>query len=79
MSSNSNNNNSSGVSIGFTGLLQIAFIVLKLCKVIDWSWWLVFAPTWISVGFCILLLVFLVAAMLVKHSVKKAKNKRNRD
>ena len=24
--------------------LQVAFIVLKLCGVIDWSWWLVFAP-----------------------------------
>lgn len=22
----------------FIGVLQIAFIVLKLCKVIDWSW-----------------------------------------
>ena len=32
--------------IGMTGLLQIAFIVLKLCKVIDWSWWWVLAPTW---------------------------------
>lgn len=28
------------------GLLQVAFIVLKLCKVIDWSWWWVLAPTW---------------------------------
>ena len=24
--------------------LQVAFIVLKLCGVIDWSWWLVFTP-----------------------------------
>ena len=33
-----------GISMG--GLLQVAFIVLKLCKVIDWSWWWVLAPTW---------------------------------
>ena len=33
-----------GTSMG--GLLQVAFIVLKLCKVIDWSWWWVLAPTW---------------------------------
>lgn len=33
--------------IGFTGALQIAFIVLKLCKVIKWSWLWVLAPTWI--------------------------------
>lgn len=60
MSSNSNKNNNSGASIGFTGLLQIAFIVLKLCKVINWSWWLVFAPTWISVGIVILCVILLV-------------------
>ena len=36
--------NSSG--IGFWGLLQIAFIVLKLIGKIDWSWWWVLAPTW---------------------------------
>ena len=33
-----------GISMG--GMLQVAFIVLKLCKVIDWSWWWVLAPTW---------------------------------
>jgi hypothetical protein len=25
--------------ITFDGLLTITFIVLKLCGVIDWSWW----------------------------------------
>lgn len=35
--------------IGFTGLLTIVFITLKLCGVINWSWWLVLAPIWISV------------------------------
>lgn len=28
------------------GLLGIAFVVLKLCKVIGWSWWWVTAPFW---------------------------------
>lgn len=27
-------------------LLTIIFITLKLCDVIDWSWWWVLAPTW---------------------------------
>ena len=36
--------NNRNTGIGFTGLLQIAFIVLKLCGVIDWSWWLVLSP-----------------------------------
>lgn len=33
--------------IGFTGLLAIVFIALKLGDVIDWSWWWVLAPLWI--------------------------------
>ncbi len=39
------NNNSSG-GIGFCGLLAIVFIVLKLTKFIDWSWWWVTCPLW---------------------------------
>lgn len=50
---NSMNNNSkeqrpSGV--GFPGLLQVAFIVLKLTHVIDWSWWWVLSPIWITIA-----------------------------
>lgn len=32
-----------------THLLTIAFVVLKLCKVIDWSWYWVLSPLWINV------------------------------
>ena len=41
------NKNSERKGIGFVGLLQVAFIVLKLCKVIEWSWLLVLSPAWI--------------------------------
>lgn len=37
----------SSSGIGFWGLLQIAFIVLKLIDKIEWSWWWVLAPTWV--------------------------------
>ena len=54
-----NSNNSSG--IGFTGLLQVAFVVLKLCEVIDWKWLWVLAPTWISIVlFVIILAIYLI-------------------
>ena len=43
--------------IGFFGLLQVVFIALKVAKVIDWSWWLVFIPTWIQLGIIILLII----------------------
>ena len=38
-------NNSSGPRLG--DLLLVAFVVLKLCGVIDWSWWWVLSPAWI--------------------------------
>lgn len=40
-------NSSSSSGIGFTGLLTIVFIVLKLIGKIDWSWWWVLSPIWI--------------------------------
>ena len=43
-----NKNNSARSGIGFTGLLTIVFIVLKLCHVIEWSWLWVLAPIWID-------------------------------
>jgi hypothetical protein len=41
---NNNSNRSVSGGIGFSGLLTIVFIVLKLCNVIDWSWLWVLAP-----------------------------------
>lgn len=37
---------SGGTSI--CGLLGVAFIVLKLCHVIDWGWLWVLSPFWIT-------------------------------
>ena len=45
--------------IGFTGLLTIAFIVLKLLGIITWSWVWVFAPIWIDAILVIILLAVL--------------------
>lgn len=56
------NNSSTSGGIGFVGLLQILFIGLKLTHYIDWNWWWVFSPIWISIilmFICILILVML--------------------
>ena len=29
-------------------VLLVVFIILKLCGVINWSWWWVLSPVWIS-------------------------------
>lgn len=55
MSSESKSNGAAG--IGFFGLLQIAFIILKLCGVITWSWWAVLIPSWVELGICIIALL----------------------
>ncbi len=51
------NNKNGGVT--FIGLLQIVFIVLKLCKVINWSWFWVLSPLWISLIITLIILIFL--------------------
>lgn len=58
----SNTSSSSTGGIGFTGLLQVVFITLKLCKVIDWTWFWVLSPIWITAAIIVLvvLVVFLV-------------------
>lgn len=58
-----NKANSAG-GIGFIGLLQIAFIVLKLCNVIDWSWWVVFSPLIGSLAIIVILLAIVVFIVL---------------
>jgi hypothetical protein len=49
--------------IGFPGLLTIAFIVLKLCHVIEWSWVWVLSPLWITFA---LVIVLVVIALIVE-------------
>ena len=57
---------SSNNGIGFFGLLTILFIGLKLTGVIDWTWWWVLSPLWISgiIGFVVLVLMFLIVALI---------------
>lgn len=44
MIDNNSKNTTVSCGIGFTGLLTIVFIVLKLLNIINWSWWWVLAP-----------------------------------
>ena len=50
--------------IGFTGLLTIVFIVLKLTNVINWSWLWVLSPVWIP--FAIVLIGLGVTYLIIK-------------
>ena len=59
------NQNSGG--IGFAGLLTVAFIVLKLTKVIDWSWFWVLSPIIFSVSLVLLIIVFALSYYIIKE------------
>lgn len=68
----------------FSGLLTIAFIVLKLCGVINWSWWLVFLPLIISIGLpiaivLIMLLVYFVCGLCVSIRNKRVLKKTHKE
>lgn len=49
----------SGGDPGLLRCMFIVFLVLKLCNVIDWSWWCVTSPVWIPV-------VLIVVAAAIK-------------
>ncbi|MFD5864398.1 hypothetical protein ACFWGP_05570 [Agromyces sp. NPDC127015] len=51
---------------GVLGILGVAFIVLKLCGVITWSWLWVLAPFWIplSIGVVVLIVIGVTAFLL---------------
>ncbi|MCR6096880.1 hypothetical protein HXA31_20555 [Salipaludibacillus agaradhaerens] len=64
--------NTSSGGIGFTGLLTVLFIALKLTGVINWSWVWVLSPIWIS--FSIFILVFVVVLLIAAlMDIKKEK------
>lgn len=51
--------------IGFCGLLTILFIGLKLTNYIDWSWWWVLSPLWISICLGLILIVVLTILTII--------------
>jgi len=55
---NMSENKSGGV--GFAGLLTIVFIVLKLLKVIAWSWVWVLSPLWICIAAVVIISIIAV-------------------
>ena len=58
---------SSSGGIGFTGLLTVLFVGLKLTNVVAWSWWWVLSPLWIPL---LLLIGFLIIAAIFTAFLK---------
>lgn len=75
MNENKGSSAASG-GIGFTGLLTLVFIVLKLCKVIDWSWWWVLSPLWISAGLFVAVLVIIGIVAVIGYIIQRRHDKK---
>lgn len=56
------------LGVGFSGLLTIVFIVLKLVGVINWSWVWVLSPMWINaILMCsIMIIAFIIGLKIMK-------------
>ena len=53
---------------GVLSILLVAFIVLKLCGVITWSWLWVLSPLWIPIA--LVLVILLIVGVMVYVNVK---------
>jgi hypothetical protein len=63
---NKTNTTSVNGGIGFSGLLFIVFLVMKLIHIIDWSWWWITAPLWIP--FVLVILFFVIILMVARST-----------
>ncbi|MFG6385462.1 MAG: hypothetical protein K1V80_03150 [Muribaculaceae bacterium] len=53
----------------------LAFLVLKLCGLLAWSWWWITAPAWIPVLLVLLALGFLGLCLMILSYVAKRRIK----
>lgn len=53
---------------GVLSILLVAFIVLKLCGVIAWSWLWVLSPLWIPIA--LVLVILLIVGIIVGVNVR---------
>ena len=67
------NNSSNDTGMSFSAVLTLIFVVLKLCKVIDWSWWWVLSPLWIST--ILIIAIYFIAWFIYKRKRNRRKRK----
>lgn len=62
--------------MGFLDALFLVFLVLKLTKVIDWSWWWVTAPLWGQVALSVIIFVVTIIVLIVLKIIDRISDKR---
>lgn len=75
------NKNSGKSGLGLASVLTIIFIVLKLVGVINWSWWWVLSPAWISISLSLIIIVIYIVWAIhdaKKHGIIPKKGKKDK-
>ena len=72
---NNERNNTTAGGIGFCGLLAVAFIVLKLTDVINWSWLWVLAPIWIPTAITLAIIFHRSTEEIEEAKLERLKNR----
>lgn len=62
------------MKVGILGLLGCIFITLKLCGIINWSWWLITLPIWGSI--VVYSIVFPLLILLISFEITNDKHER---
>ena len=60
--------NNTNTALSLDSILTIVFVILKLTKVIDWSWWWVLSPIWIA------FILWLVPVIIIGIKVWQQRN-----
>lgn len=68
---------SSIIMNNMTPILFLIFLVLKLTKQIDWSWWWVTSPLWISLALLVVIVLVVIITRFVIVIYKTFINKYN--
>ena len=57
------------VKVSWIGLLGVAFVVLKLCNVIAWSWWFVLMPFYLPIAIGFILVFGIIFAAFTSFAI----------
>ena len=64
--------------IGFSTVILIIFVVLKVTGNIDWSWWWVISPAWIAGGIAVIMVGVLLSLEIASRQhpliIRKIRN-----
>lgn len=67
----SDSNTSGG--IGIPTVVLVVFVILKLLKLIHWSWWWVLSPLWISIGLWLTVTIVVYGGIAIVEWIEKRK------